>query len=183
MFLFQTKLFMSVATHSNHVFLPLPLPVTPSTSKFLHLETQSTAVIRTTCPYHLSLPRLTLSTLSIPNPCLSFSHDLLSFMVTPDIHLTILFSVLCSLCISSTFIAQVSLPYTSTLCTHALYIVPFTLKEAPLAVSNILNSINFPQAHLTLALEDFRTSPFPNNITYIAEFFNNLHLLIIPQHK
>src|SRR6267154_191383 len=111
---------MSVATHSNHVFLPLPLPMTPSTSKFLHLETQSTAVLRSTCPYHLSLPRLpTLSTLSIPNPCLSSSHDLLSFMVTPDIHLTILFSVLRSLCISSTFIAQVSLSY--TIHEHPLY--------------------------------------------------------------
>src|SRR6267154_2948589 len=126
---------MSVATHSNHVFLPLPLPMTPFTSKFLHLETQSTVVLRSTCPYHLSLPRLTtLSTLSIPNPCLSFLHVLLSLIVTPDIHLTILFSVLCSLCISSTFIAQVSLPYTGTHCTHALYVFPFTLKEAPLAV-------------------------------------------------
>src|SRR6267154_2433453 len=82
---------MSVATHSNHVFLPLPLPMTPSTFKFLHLETQSTAVLSSTWPYH-SLPRLTtLSTLSIPNPCLSFSHDPLSFMVTPDIHLHIIF--------------------------------------------------------------------------------------------
>src|SRR6267154_1347418 len=127
---------MSVATHSNQVFLPLPFLVTPSTSKFLHLETQSTAALCSACPYHRSLPRLTtLSTLSIPNPCLSFSHDLLSFTVTPDIHLTILFFVLHSLCRSSTFIAQVSLPYRSTLCTHALYIFPFTLKEAPLAVS------------------------------------------------
>src|SRR6267154_1120668 len=115
--------------------------------------------------YHLSLPRLTtLSTLSIPNPCLSFSHDLLSFIVTPDIHLTILFSVLRSLCISSTFIAQVSLPYTSILCTHALYTFPFTPKEAPLSVSNILSSINFPQAHLTLALED-SSAPPPFSIT------------------
>src|SRR6267154_2055518 len=104
---FRLNLFMSVATLSNHVFLPLPLLMTPSTSKFLNLEIQSTAVLRSTCPYHLSLPRLTtLSTLSITNPCLSFSHVLLSFIVTPDIHL-ILFSVLRSLCISSTFIAQV----------------------------------------------------------------------------
>src|SRR6267154_2631117 len=54
------------------------------------------------------------------------------------------------------------LPYTSTLCTHALYIFPFTLKEAPLAVSNILSSINFSQSHLTLALEaSCVPPPFP----------------------
>src|SRR6267154_567866 len=88
---------MSVATHSIHAFLPLPFLMSPSTSKFLHLETQSSAALRSTCPYHLNLPRLiTLSTLSIPNPCLSSSFVFLSFMVTPDIHLTMLFSVLCS---------------------------------------------------------------------------------------
>src|SRR3989442_15215435 len=135
----------------------------PTISKFLHLLIQSSACLRSTCPYHLSRPRLTtLSTLSIPKPCLSSSPVLLSFRVTPDIHLTILFSVLRSLCISTTFMAQVSLPYTSTLCTHALYIFPFTLKEAPLAVSNILRSMNFPQAHLTLAIEDSSVPPpFP----------------------
>src|SRR5207247_503086 len=122
---------MAVVTHSIHVFLPLPFLMPPTTSKFLHLLTQSSAFLRSTCPYHLSWPRLTtLSTLSIPEPCLSSSHVLMSFRVTPDIHLTILFSVLRSLCISTTFIAQVSLPYTSTLCTHALYNFPFPLNEA-----------------------------------------------------
>src|SRR3989441_7158929 len=151
---------MSVVTHSIHVFLPLPFLVPPTTAKFLHLETQSSAFLRSTCPYHLNRPRLTtLSTLAIPNPCLGSSHILLSFRVTPDIHLTILFSVLRNLCISTTFIAQVSLPYMSTLCTHALYIFPFTLKEAPLAVSNILRSMNFPQVHLTLAIEDSSALP------------------------
>src|SRR2546425_6844494 len=36
--------------------------------------------------------------------------------------------------ISFTFAGQVSLPYTSTLCTHALYIFPFTLNQASLTV-------------------------------------------------
>src|SRR5437867_12429814 len=136
---FSPIFFMSVVTHSIHVFLPLPFLMPPTTSTFLHLWTQSSAFLRSTCPYHLSLPRLTTpSTLSIPKPCLSSSHVLLSFRVTADIHLTMLFSVHRSLCISTTFIAQVSLPYTSTLCTHALCIFPFTLKGAPLAVSNIL---------------------------------------------
>src|SRR5438876_12341989 len=107
---------MSVFTHSIHVFLPLPFLMPPTTSKILHSETQSSAFLRSTCPYHLNRPRLTtLSTLSIPKPCLSSSLVLLSFRVTPDIHLTILFSVLRSLCISTTFIAKVSEPYKSTL--------------------------------------------------------------------
>src|SRR5881296_1422155 len=111
------------------------------------------------------MPRLTtLSTVSIPTPRLRSSLFLLSFRVTPDIHLTILFSVLTSLCISTAFVGQVSLPYTSTLCTHALYIFPFNLKEAPLTDNNILMSLNFPQAHLTLAL-DAASAPPPFPIT------------------
>src|SRR3989442_11749598 len=110
---------MSFFTHSIHVFLALPFLSPPTTFKFLHLEAQSSASLCSTCPNHLSLPRLTtLSTPTIPSPTLSSSLDLLSFRVTSDIHLTILFSVLTSLCISSTFIGQVSLPYITTLCTH-----------------------------------------------------------------
>src|SRR3989441_12058657 len=132
-------------------------------SNFLHLETQSSASLRSTCPNHLNLPRLTtLSTHPIPSPRLSSSLDLLSFRVTPDIHLTMLFSVLTSLCISFTFIGQVSLPYTSTLCTHALYIFPFAFNEAPLIVNNLLRSLNFPQAHFTLPLDASSAPPhFP----------------------
>src|SRR6266516_1792770 len=157
---FSPNFFMSVVTPSIHVFLPLPFLMLPSTSRFLHLETKASASLRSTCPNHLNLPRLTtLSTLSIPNPCLSSSLVLLSFRVTPAIHLTILFSVLTNLCISSTFIGQVSLPYANILCAHALYIFPFTFKEAPLAVSNIFRSLNFPQAHLTLALDDSSAPP------------------------
>src|SRR3989441_12642601 len=157
---------MSLFTHCIHVFLLPPFLTPPLTSKCLHLETQSSASLRSTCPNHLSLPRLTtLSTLSIPNPRLRSSLFLLSFRVTPDIHLTILFSILTSLFISTAFVGQVSLPYTSTLCTHALYIFPFNLKEAPLTVNNILRSLNFPQAHLTLAL-DASSAPPPFPITY-----------------
>src|SRR3989442_10528627 len=153
---------MSSFTHSIHVFLGLPFLTPPTTSKFLHLETQSPASLRSTCPTHLSLPRpTTLSTPTIPSPRLSSSLDLLPFRDTPDIHLTMLFSVLSSLCISSTFIGQVSLPYTSTLCTHALYMFSFNFNEAPLVV-NPLKSLNFPQTHLTLALDASSAPPsFP----------------------
>src|SRR5437867_13187048 len=156
---------MSFVTHSIHVFLPLPFLTPPTISKFLHLETQSPASLHSTCPNHLSLPRLTtLFTPTIPSPCLSSLLDLLSFRVTPDIHLTMLFSIITSLCISSTFISQVSLPYTSTLCTHALYIFPFTFNEASLVVNNLLRSLNFLQPHLTLAL-DASSAPPPFPIT------------------
>src|SRR2546425_5390089 len=105
---FNSHSFMSSFTHSIHVFLGLPFLTPPTTSKFLHLETQSPASLRSTCPHHLSLPRLTtLSTPTISSLLLRSSFDLLSFRVTPDIHLTMLFSVLLRLCISSFFIGQV----------------------------------------------------------------------------
>src|SRR5213083_2031932 len=89
---------MSSFTHFIHVFLFPPFPTPPTTSKRRHSETQSSASLRSTCPNHLSLPRLTtLSTLSIPKPFLRSLVLLLSFSVTPDIYLTMLFSVLTSL--------------------------------------------------------------------------------------
>src|SRR5258706_7498906 len=59
--LFNFYLFMSSCTHSCQVFLPLPLPLVPSTTKPLHADTQSVGALRSTCPYHLSLPRFTTS--------------------------------------------------------------------------------------------------------------------------
>ena len=52
---------MSSSTHSLHVFLglPRPLPFILSTTIFLHADTQSSGCLRSTCPNHLSLPRLT----------------------------------------------------------------------------------------------------------------------------
>src|SRR4051812_44414975 len=65
---------MSLLTYSIHVFLGLPFPAPPTTTKFLHSETQSSASLRSTCPNHLSLPRLTtLSTPTIPSPRMSSS--------------------------------------------------------------------------------------------------------------
>src|SRR6266516_2006141 len=113
---------MSDTTHSFNVSFPLPFFIPPITSKFRHLETQSLSSLRSTCPNHLNLPRLTtLSTPSIHNPCLSSLLVLLSFRVTPDIHLTILFSDLTSLCISSAFIAKFHC-HTQAPSVHTLYI-------------------------------------------------------------
>src|SRR6188508_2848941 len=112
----KPKYFMSLLTHCNHVFLPLPLPTFPSTSTFVHFLTQSSSAFLSTCPNHLNLPRLTISvTASILRRFLSSSDVILFFRVTPHIHLTIIFSVLSNLCLSSTFMGHVSLPYTMTL--------------------------------------------------------------------
>src|SRR4051812_27917892 len=106
---------MSLSTHCFHVFMPLPTPLAPSTTSLLQPETQSSAVLRSTCPNHLNLPLLTTSdTPSNPKRFHNSSILTLSFNCTPHIHLIIQFSVLSNLRMSSTFIAHVSLPYTKT---------------------------------------------------------------------
>src|SRR5260221_14586455 len=115
------------------------------------------------CPSDLNLRRRTTSnTHSIPNSPNNSSFFFLSFNVTPHIHLTILLYALSNLRISSTFIAQVSLPYTIALCTHAIYIFPFNFREAPLKVKMGKSSLNLPHAHLTRVLDDSSAPPpFP----------------------
>ena len=61
---------ISSFTHSLQVFLPLPAHLTPATTTFLQADTQSSPILRSTCPIHLNLPRLTTSaTLSTPKDC------------------------------------------------------------------------------------------------------------------
>src|SRR6188768_2005253 len=80
----KPKSFMSLLTHCNHVFLPLPLPTFPTTSTFEHFLTQSSSAFLSTCPNHLNLPRLTISvTASILRRFLSSSDVILFFRVTP----------------------------------------------------------------------------------------------------
>src|SRR5664279_4111140 len=108
---FSINFFMSFATHSFQVFLPLPLPLFPFTSIFLQADTKSSVSLRSTCPNHLSLPWHTMSdTLTIPCLYRSSSLEFLSFSITPHIHLIIILSALSSLCMSSILIAHVSLP-------------------------------------------------------------------------
>src|SRR5271163_318253 len=160
----RPRAFMSLFTHSIHVLRTRPLLDTPATFKLLQADTQSSSCFLSTCPNHLSLPRLTTSaTATKPNRSFNFTLAILSFKVTLHIHLTIILSVLSNLCISSTFIGHVSLPYTSTLCTQALYNLPFTLREAPLDVRIGDNSLNLAHAHLTLAL-DASSAPPPDPI-------------------
>jgi hypothetical protein len=46
--------FMTSLTQSSHVFLPLPLLLTPSTSSLLQADNQSLLSFRSTCPNHPS---------------------------------------------------------------------------------------------------------------------------------
>src|SRR5580698_5562263 len=101
---------------------------------------------------------------TIPMQSSNSSDDLRSFRDTPHIHLTIILSVLIIHCTSTTFKAQVSLPYTNTLCTQAEYSFPFNFKDIPLNVRKGDSSLNLPQAHFTLCLTASSTPP-PQPIT------------------
>src|SRR5664279_6520989 len=114
--LFKPSETMSFLTHSLHVFLLLPFRLTPSTSRSLQADSQSSGLLRSRWPNHLSLPRLTtFDTASTSKRLCNSTLDILFFRVTPHIHLTIIFSALSNLYISSTLTGHVSLPYTKTL--------------------------------------------------------------------
>jgi len=72
------------------VLFGLPLGLGPSTSYCMHFFTQSSSSFHSTCSYHRSLFCCNTSAVSyIPNLSLS---SLLSFSLTPHIHLNILIS-------------------------------------------------------------------------------------------
>src|SRR2546426_1042876 len=126
---------MSLARHCFHVFKPLPAALAPSTTSPLQPETQSSTFLHSTCPNHLNLPLLTTSdTPSISKRFHSSSIFTLIFNCTLHIHLIIQLSVLSNLRMSSSFSADVSLQYTKTACTHALYTFSFMLKDASLVL-------------------------------------------------
>jgi len=54
-------------TLCSHVFVGLPLPLHPGTSKLRHCDTQTSTSFLSTCPYQRNLPfRTTSATLTIP---------------------------------------------------------------------------------------------------------------------
>ena len=86
---------ISSFTHSLQVFLPLPAHLTSATNTFLQADTQSSPLLRSTCPNHLNLQCLTTSaTLSTPKRLYKSTLRFLSFSDTPHIHLTIIRSIL-----------------------------------------------------------------------------------------
>src|SRR5207244_6615973 len=83
---FKFNSFMSSLTHSNHVFLGLPLQPFPSTLTFRQALTHSPPTIRSTCPNQRNLPLLTTSTKhSIPKRERKYSLLFLSATFTPHI--------------------------------------------------------------------------------------------------
>ena len=53
--------FMSSLTHCSHIFLLCPDPSPPPPPTLLQADTQSSTLLRSRCPNHLNLPRLTTS--------------------------------------------------------------------------------------------------------------------------
>ena len=80
-----------------------------------------------------------------------------------------------SLCLSLTFISQVSLPYSIELLTHALHILPFNLRYAPLAVSIGDKSLNFLQAHTLPSLRTLLSSTFTTRHSKIPQYTQLIH--------
>ena len=103
----------SFVLHTFKPSLPLPAHFTPATTTFLQADTQSSPLLRSTCPNHLNLPRLTTSaTLCTPRRLYKSTLRFLSFSDTLHIHLTIICSVLSRLCRFAFFIAQVFFIFT-----------------------------------------------------------------------
>ena len=96
--------FISSFTHSYLVFLPLPAHLIPATTIFLQADTQSSPLLRSTCPNHLNLPRLTTSaTLFTPRRLkrvvLAFMADLSKLIPqgNPPSHASTLFVSCCKM--------------------------------------------------------------------------------------
>ena len=114
-----------------HTFIP-SLPPSTRTSRPCHHHISHFALpppiipplLRSTCPNHLNLSRLTTSsTLCTTKSLYKSTLCFLSFSDTPHIHLTIICSVLSRLCRFAFFIAQVSVPYCQcTLDTSLVYL-------------------------------------------------------------
>ena len=81
--------------------------------------------------------------------CVAFNSS--SDFLFLHIHCAIIMSFFSSFAKSSYFTAQVSLPYGTTLLTHAWKILPFVHSENTLKVSRGQSSLNFFQSYLTLA--------------------------------
>ena len=86
----QTQLIHIILhTFSPKSSCPYPAHLTPATTTFLQADTQSSPLLRSTCPNHLNLPRLTTSaTLWTLKKLYKSTLRFLSFSDTPHIHLT-----------------------------------------------------------------------------------------------
>ena len=129
--------FMSSSTHSFQVFLFLPLHLTPATSIFLQADTQSSTLLRSRCPNHLNLLRLTTSsTLCTPKRLYKSTLRFLSISYTPHIHFTIIRSILSGLGRFSFF----RHPGFSPICQHTLDTYPVYLSLYVVWLAKFLSS-------------------------------------------
>ena len=140
---------MSALTHSNQVFLGLPLllalGIVILVMEFMHEEE------RATCPYHLKrLVRRAAVTSCTPNNAQSVSVDTSSSSLTLQIQRTIYLSFRRSRCKSGTVGAQVSLPCKRAERTQALKTFPRVLRDTCLDVRIGRSLLNFPKAVLHL---------------------------------
>ena len=124
----RLHIFMSVLTHSDQVFLGLPLllalGIVILVIDFMHEEE------RATCPYHLKrLVRRAAVTSCTPNIAQSVSADTSSSSLTLHIQQTIDQSFRRSRCKSGAVGAQVSLPCNRAERTQALKTFPRVLRD------------------------------------------------------
>ena len=140
---------MSALTHSDQVFLGLPLllalGIVILVMEFMHEEELAT------CPYHLKrLVRRAAVTSSTPKIAQSVSADTSSSSLTPQIQRTIDLSFRQSPCMSGAVGDYVSLPCNRAERTQVLKIIPRVLRDTCLDVKIGRSLLNFPQAVLHL---------------------------------
>ena len=146
--LFILPAWQSFRTTSLQVLFGLPLGLGPSTSYSMHFFTQSSSSFCSTCPYQLS--RFCCNTNAMSSiPSLSLNSLLgslvLSFNLTPHIHLTIVISARWSTTTFSFLTGQVSLPCSMLLLTQLLYNLPLIIKDTSLLVSSGTSCLNLFQ--------------------------------------
>ena len=142
---------MSVLTHSDQVFLGLPLlqglGIVILVMEFMHEEE------RASCPYHLKhLVWRAAVTSCTPNIAQSVSADTSSSSLTPHIQRTINLSFRRCRCKSGAVGARVSLPCNRAERTQALKTFPRVLRDTCLDVRIGRSLLNFPQAVLHLVM-------------------------------
>ena len=154
----RLHIFMSALTHSDQVFLGLPLLLALGiiilVMELMHEEE------RATCPNHLKRLVRRATVTCTPNIAQSVSGDTSSSSLTPQIQSTIDLSFRRSHCKSGTVGAQVSLPCYRAERTQALKTFPRVLRDTCLDVRIGRSLLNIPQAVLHLVtMSSFHPPP------------------------
>ena len=135
---------MSLLHTSVHLVFGLPLFLFPGIAFVITLLTTWSSSILITCPYHFSLLSVIFldacTTFVVPRMC---SFLVLSFLVTPHIHLSILISFTSILDSCRLVVAHVSAPYSITGLTTVLYTFPFSFTGILLSHNSPLHFFQF----------------------------------------